>query len=119
MAVLCIGIQSCNKGPINLTIKGKVTDPNTGIGVANVLVELDVQELSGGTFSSGFKNIASMTTDASGNYSFTFERRNAAAYKLVLSEPTYFGTDREINPDDLTTNNDNTQNFTTQTNFDC
>ncbi len=107
----CLG--ACNKNKkATYTIKGQVTDGTLGSGVAGATVLLQVKEVSGGTFNNSYKTLESITTDGNGNYSFTFDRVNAVDYKITVSKNLHFGEEDVINPDDLSTDSENTRNYT-------
>lgn len=93
-----------------ITIQGTATDSRSGSPLAGVTVSLKVKEVSGGTFSNSFTTISSTTTSSSGAYSFTFENRTAAEYKLVTTKSLYFSKEQVKNPDHLSTSNPNTWN---------
>ncbi len=112
LLALGLSLSACKKNKTaTYTIKGQVTDGNLGSGVAGATVLLQVKEVSGGTFNGNYRTISTKLTDGSGNYSFTFDRVNAIDYKISVSKSQHFGTEEVINPDNLSTDSDNTKNY--------
>lgn len=112
--ILCFTsvLISCRKQKnIEYTLKGTVEDPNGNSPVSGAQVKLLVNKINGGSFNSAFETVATTTTDASGNYSFTFNRENATAYKITYTRQYHFGSELEINPDNLSEDTDNIYDF--------
>ena len=84
-----------------LTIQGTIFDNTTQAGVPGVSVRLSEQVVSGGTFSSVFQTISTVTTSSNGSYSFNFPREAASAYRLEISRENYFSRELDINPDNV------------------
>ena len=84
-----------------IDISGNVKNAINNQSVAGVQVVLEVKELGGNSFSNTFTEIGSNSTDALGNYGFSFENRNAIEYRLKFSSDNYFSKITSINPDDL------------------
>lgn len=110
IVLLCsLALLSCKKEEkSNLTIEGRVVDPNSGNAVGGVTVDLKAQEVSGGTFNSNFVTIATRQTASDGRYNFNFERSNASAYRLEFNKANYFEEVIDINPDNLSADQSNT-----------
>lgn len=114
LVIVCsaLVLSSCRKQKnIEYSLKGNIVDPNGNTPVSGVQVKLLVNKLDGGNFNSAFETIASTTTNANGDYTFTFNRENATAYKITYSRQFHFGSELEINPDDLNEEVDNIYNF--------
>ena len=95
-------VLSCKKNRDNMIdISGNVKNAINNQSVAGVQVVLEVKELGGNSFSNTFTEIGSNSTDALGNYGFSFENRNAIEYRLKFSSDNYFSKITSINPDDL------------------
>jgi hypothetical protein len=97
---ICI---SCRKDSKNIIrVEGKVHDPNTNVYVGGANVVLSASKLSsGGIFSSGYEDIASMTTDASGNFSTEFKEDKYSGYRIIITKDHYFGYTIELKTSDL------------------
>jgi hypothetical protein len=110
-ALVCI--LSCNKEEqASISISGTVTDKYNGQAASGVSVEVSAQELSSGTYSSAYNRIFTTTTDASGNYSQTFDAPNAIEYKMEVSKSELHTSERIINPDSWSKTNNNLEDFT-------
>jgi hypothetical protein len=83
-----------------------VNDPNTNVNVEGVSVVLSGSKLSsGGIFSSGYADIVSMTTDASGAFSCQFKEDKYAGYRITISKDHYFGYTQDLTTSDLVAGN--------------
>jgi len=108
---LCL-LYSCKKdNTLSYTITGTVADKFTNTSIANVQLDLEVQEFTGGNFSNVYKAIESVTTDGQGNYNFTFDRRNASSYRISIHDANHFSQEMIINPDNLNGESDNIIDF--------
>ena len=99
---LTLFYSSCRKEPelATLTIKGIVADPNVG-AIGNASVQLSVQEIVGGVWSTTFTSIASTTTSSSGAFEFNFDNRSAVEYRVEVLKDNHFGVQSMINPQSL------------------
>src|SRR5690349_13288921 len=104
-----LALLSCKKDKTQqLTINGTVTDGVNGGGVSNVVVSLSYQPYQNGVASASFTSLGTYTTSTDGYYSFTFDKPTSLKYRIELSRSDYFGVSQEINPDDLSTSENNT-----------
>lgn len=111
--MLLIALLACKKDKsVTITFEGTVTDGVNGGGVSDVAVTLSYQAYEGGVASSAFTSAGTLYTNANGWYSFTFKKPAAIKYKIVLSRNAYFGITQEMNPDNFTTEHNNTLNYT-------
>lgn len=79
-AILIVG---CRKDPVfELEIIGTATSTADGSALPGVQIQLWEKVLEGGSLSNTAELAASATTDASGTYRMTFERRNASEYEV-------------------------------------
>jgi hypothetical protein len=93
---------SCKKNKNIIQVEGTVFDPNTNEYVANVNVVLSASKLSsGGIFSSGYEDIATMTTDASGTFSCEFKEEKFSGYQIRISKEHYFELVKELTTSDI------------------
>ena len=105
-------LVSCKKKErVDIEINGNITDKSNSAGVSGASVTLQVQEIQSGTFNSGFNIIEKVNTSSNGSYNFVFERRNASAYRLLVSASGYFSDETDINPDALNLNETNTRDI--------
>lgn len=98
---------ACNKDKKNIIkLEGKVNDPNTNEYVEGASVVLSGSKLSsGGIFSSGYEDIVSMTTDASGTFSCEFKEDKYSGYRIIISKDHYFGYTEDLTTSDLVAGN--------------
>jgi hypothetical protein len=103
ISILIILVSSCKKNDKNtLRVEGKVFDPNTNEYVQGVTVVLSASKLSsGGIFSSGYVDIATMTTDASGTFACEFKEDKYSGYRIYISKAHYFDYIKELTTSDI------------------
>lgn len=98
-AVLIVG---CRKGPVfELEIIGTATSAADGSALPGVQIQLWEKVLEGGSLSNTAELAASATTDATGAYSMTFERRNASEYDIRYSGSGLVDGSVFINPESV------------------
>jgi len=98
LALLSIILFSqCRKEKAEYSLQGKITHARTGAGLNGANVNVQKTVVSGSTYSGAFAAAASSTTDASGNYSMTWERENFAALKVTASYPQFILKEHELN----------------------
>ncbi len=96
-AVLIVG---CRKDPVfELEIIGMTTSSADGSALPGVQIQLWEKVLEGGSLSNTAELAASATTDATGAYSMTFERRNASEYDIRYSGSGLVDGSVFINPE--------------------
>jgi hypothetical protein len=85
---------SCKKDKqIEFTLNGLITDATFGGGLDGATVTLTEISVGGASPS---QQVASATLDASGGYSFTFQRNKVEKYILQVDKPNYFSITAEI-----------------------
>ena len=113
IAALVFLVLSCKKDKkANIELSGSISDGVNGGGVSGVTVTLSYRQYQNGVASSAFTTIGTYVTSSDGNYSFSFEKPSAILYRIQLNRSDYFESSEEINPDLLTTQNQNTRNYT-------
>lgn len=101
--VLCIFVCACKKqSGFESRLYGTVLNAETSANIHGASVVLSQQVISNGALNANWQTIASQST-SSGSYDFTFERENAAAFKMEVSHDLYFDHKTNINPDNLRT----------------
>lgn len=104
--------SACRKNKeLVVEIKGRITNSGDQSSAAGVTVKVKFQEIGSGSISSAFKTIATTTTDASGNYSVSFDKPAAAEYRFELSSPRHFANEINESADAFSANESNTRNF--------
>lgn len=103
LILLLLITVSCNKDEKNkIHIEGKIYDPNTEEYVSNVLVTISASKLSsGGIFSSGYDEIASITTDANGTFIFDFQEDKFAGFRITAIREGYFNFFKELSTSEI------------------
>ncbi|MFI5204133.1 MAG: hypothetical protein ACHQF2_06515 [Flavobacteriales bacterium] len=97
---------------VTMVISGTISDGINGGGVANTSVVLSYQKYENGIASTAFSTIGSYTTSSDGRYSFSFEKPPSIMYRLQINRTDYFGISEDINPDNLSAQNENIRNYT-------
>ncbi len=99
---LTIVCASCKKNKNIINIEGKVFDPNTNEYVAGADVVISVSKLSSsGIYSSGYENLTTLTTDASGSFKYEFQEEKIVGYRFTISKDHYFGFEKEVNTSEI------------------
>lgn len=96
-------VISCKKDDKNIIkVEGKIYDPNTKEYVEGAKVVLAASKLSsGGIFSSGYENIVTMTTDASGTFACEFKEDKYAGYRITITKDHYFGYTKDLTTSEI------------------
>lgn len=100
-------LSSCKPKGVEYTINGTVNDASFNEAAKLVKVFLYERATTGFTYSL----IEETTTDAIGNFSFTFPRKRALDYKIVLQKEEYFDNEMILTINDLKPNDAIQQNF--------
>lgn len=98
---------SCKKDPIQYTVKGSIYDNSTTSSLPGVKVRVFQKPFSNSVTSSSFELIGSGTTDNSGEYSITFDRKKATEFKVTLEKEGYFDEEILLSSDYFTSETDN------------
>jgi hypothetical protein len=103
LGVLLLLTWSCRKQDgFESRLYGKVLNAETGANVNGANVAFSQQLVSGGAFNANWQTVGSSTTSG-GSYDFTFERENAASFRVEVDHDLYFDLTKNINPDNLRT----------------
>jgi hypothetical protein len=86
--IICFGYYSCKKARYETEVCGKVHDASTLAGIATATVYLQKQNYD--CFTCPPQTVTSTTTDANGNYSFTFMAEENFDYTLVAAKEKYY-----------------------------
>ena len=101
MAIVAVAHSGCKKEE-SVVVQGTVREGYQNGSISNARVELEYNEISGASFSTGFKEIGVTTTDASGNFSFEFERVKAVNYQLTTTREGFETARQMIGGDEWT-----------------
>ena len=104
---------TCKKdNSFKVALSGNVFAPNQNQGVANATVVLSASVISSGTYNSNYNDVASTTTDGSGNYSFnTSVDGKPVGFRVTVLKQGYFYNSVDLSPTLFENDNSYTQNF--------
>jgi len=100
--VICFANVGCKKKQNKISIRGYLFDPKQNISVAGALVTISSSKISSGVYNSNYQDIATTTTDASGNFSFDFTEEATAGYRFYIRKDKYFDYTVDVSADDIT-----------------
>jgi hypothetical protein len=92
---------SCKKDKNKVIVNGSVYDPNTLAYIEGVKVSFMASKLSGGTYNSGYVEIASAVSDAGGKFTFEVDEDKVSGYRFFISKPNYFHVIKDYTADQL------------------
>jgi len=107
---LTLVLVSCKKDVIEFTIEGTVYDSSFSSACASGTVKLYKTAAGGGQTTL----ISTVSTDAAGKFSITFERDKSEKYQLDFSKNNYFNESFTIFFSELNTNEPFQKNFSVQ-----
>lgn len=94
---------SCKKEDKDSTIvKGTVVNPKNNAPISDAKVYLDGKILSGGVYNDNYSEIASATSDASGNFEINTKFQLVSAYRIRTFKNNYFESSASIPSDKIT-----------------
>lgn len=108
LSIISIIFFSCNKDPLEFTIKGKITDESLGGGLTDAKIDLYVTKAGGNIIF-----LESVTASSSGDYNFVVPRDKDEKFNIVIEKPGYFVLNETILFTDLTATEDNVYNYGT------
>jgi hypothetical protein len=83
-------LTSCKKNKDEIEISGRVFDSSNNQYLADAKVKLGGNGVQSGVYTPGFTDIASVQTDANGNFSFTVKKDKSDSFRLTVSKDQYF-----------------------------
>jgi hypothetical protein len=99
--VLLIVCSSCKKDKNKVIINGTVLDPNSQSFVEGVKVSFMASKLTGGTYNSGYVEIANTVSDAQGKFTFEVDEDKVSGYRFFVSKPNYFYVIKDYTADQI------------------
>jgi len=96
-----------------MKIAGRVADNADNSGISGAAITIYYKPYTNGVYSGSYSYYTSTTADASGNYAFDVEKPNTSDFKFVVSANNYFGVEKVVNPDNLSTSSSNSIDFKT------
>lgn len=107
---LIIGLISCNKrDTTSFTMKGTVTNYNTGAPVANV--KIDIYQFTSAGTNAGTTLLETTYTESDGSYAVTFPREMVESYIITFQKEGFFSESITRQFSEFTTEEDNIYNF--------
>jgi len=101
-----------NREPEPVTFSGTITDNVLGTPVANATIKIGLQQsATNSVFNTGYVTVETVTTDANGYYSVTFEPENPIAYKISVEKDIYFSREVEVSADIASAGTNTINNF--------
>ena len=101
---------SCKKkGKADFVIKGLIVNSTSTLPLSNASIKLYTSTQIGGDLTL----IQSTSTNSAGEYSFNFPRDIVISYKVICEKNLYFTINEFINFSDLTIEQDNIRNYST------
>jgi len=98
---------SCNKGPIQYTFEGTITESVSQSAAEGVEILLYQKLVNNGVASNSFSFATSTTSDIGGNYLMAINREKVTAFRLEFEKTNYFPVKIEVSSADITTENPN------------
>lgn len=83
-------LLSCKKDDEKITVTGTVVDPQSGNAISGVNVYLDGKVLNSGIYNEDYSEIASGTTDGSGNFKIETTWQVVSCYRIRAFRNNYF-----------------------------
>lgn len=99
--------SACKKKNLKYVIKGTVYDASYNAPLAGATVIISTTSTNNTTLTQK----ATLTTDASGNYSYELDREKLKSVVITVSKTNYFGEETTTTLDHLSIENDNTFNY--------
>ncbi|HBB90519.1 MAG: hypothetical protein A2X22_04285 [Bacteroidetes bacterium GWF2_49_14] len=103
LAVFMTLLTACKKEE-QIVISGRIADPNMGIPVAGVRVEIWTQHIESGIFVANFTLDGSILTGTDGRFSFSLGSKSYTDIKLIFSREGYFGWESPLNMESVKKN---------------
>jgi hypothetical protein len=106
-SIVCIFVfliltASCKKEDDNtIIVQGNITDANMHTAVPYAEVTFWASRIQSGTFNPNYFALATVTTDANGNYSLQITKDKDAGFRITVEKAKYFGQTTDISVDNL------------------
>lgn len=106
ITLLIFLLLSCNKNKNQIIISGLVTDTENS-KISDVNIALYGKIIESGKWTNSFSEIATTKASSSGEYTLKLESVRVSEYKLTFTKDKYIDDIRIMQPNDITTENDN------------
>lgn len=94
-------VASCAKKERSINVSGQLFDPALNTVIKGAEIKLKAAKVESGVYNSNYTEIASATTDASGNYSMEVLVEKVSGYRFIVSKDNYFEIEKDVNTDDF------------------
>ena len=81
---------ACNKNKDEITISGRIFDPDLNKYVSGAVVKLSGNGIQSGVYTPGYSEIERMTTSEDGSFSFTLKKSTHDGFRLTVTKDNYF-----------------------------
>lgn len=98
---------ACNKGPIQYTFEGKITESVSHSACSGAEIKLYQKLIVNGAASESFSFAASTVTDNAGTFTIAIDRDKVTAFKLTITKANYFPISIEKSSSVISTENPN------------
>ncbi|WP_343604684.1 hypothetical protein [Fluviicola sp.] len=105
--LVLIGSNSCKKKDLSYQIKGTVYDYSLSAPLSGAQVVIKATSTTNSTGTT----LATLTTDASGNYSYELKREKYQSIIISITKDNYFSDGATATLEDLSLDDDNAFNF--------
>lgn len=89
-------LNGCKKNDDEITISGRIYDNGFGQYLQGVTVRLSGNGVQNGVYSPEFITLETVTSDASGNFSFTRKKDKTDSFRITVTKDQYFTTTHEF-----------------------
>jgi len=108
--LLLIILVSCKKKSNEIIITGIVADNVSAEYLSNVNIVLSGKVIESGKWTNSYSQLATSSTDNNGKYTIKLDAVRVSEYKLSFSKDNYIDEIKIMQPDDISTDNENTIN---------
>ena len=102
---------SCEKDPIQYTFEGTITEDQAGSALSGAEVTIYQKPFNNSLTTDNFVIGGTSISDASGNYSITFDREKITEFKINITKDNYFKKDIILNSGEISSENINVHDY--------
>lgn len=109
VATILVVLIGCKKERETI-VSGRVTEAYSGVALDGVVLEFAYSQIRNGSYSSGYTELGSATSDASGGFAIEFGNVSAVNYRVRMRKEGYFFQEVTINQDEWKRSQENVFN---------
>ena len=109
--LLIISLVSCTKNERIIKVSGQIFDPALNSVVSGATIKLKAAKVESGVYNSNYTEIATATTDVSGNYTMDVKVEKVSGYRFIVSHEKYFEIEEDVNTADFEKKNEFAANY--------